>query len=265
MIERLKSLYEAAEYETDLRKQEVSEGELESMRQDSAYLDGHFRDRLKRGAGVSMIAEFKQASPSMGDINTGWSIEDATYTYTRGGAAAMSILTIRHKFSGSLDFIRKVRLESDIPILRKDFIREKYQILEAAALGASAILLIVGGFDDDGELRNLHDYAENIGIDVLVEAHDAVELERALELNPRIVGINNRDLTAEDMAVDLGTFDTLSYYVPDDVVLVAESGYQPIAEHKERIQQGRGDAVLMGTELMRSTNPKDAIEKWNSS
>lgn len=269
MIERLRGLYEAAASETADRRAQVPISELEQMHAELGEVPS-FSEALIEKPEVSLIAEFKQASPSMGEINSDWNAGDAAVAYAIGGAAAMSVLTIEYKFSGSLDFIAEAReglRHKDIrqvPILRKDFIDDEYQIHEAAAYGASAVLLIAGGIDDDGKLRHLYDYADGLGLDSLVEVHDSGEMDRALELDPKIIGINNRNLKGKDMKVSLGTFDLLANRVPYGKTLVAESGYTPTKAHKERASWNGADAVLMGTELMKSGDPAQAIREWNN-
>lgn len=269
MIERLRELYDAATSETASRRSQTPISELEQMHADIDEVPS-FSEALTEKPEVSLIAEFKQASPSTGEINTDRNARDTAVEYAIGGAAAMSVLTIEHKFSGSLDFITEARdglRYKDIkqtPILRKDFINDEYQIHEAAAYGASAVLLITGGIDDDGRLKHLYDYAQNLGLDSLVEVHDSGEMDRALELDPKIIGINNRNLKGKDMKVSLGTFDLLASRVPYGKTLVAEGGYAPTKEHKERVSWNGADAVLMGTELMKSGDPEQAIRDWNN-
>lgn len=269
MIERLRELYDAATSETASRRSQTPISELEQMHADIDEVPS-FSEALIEKPEVSLIAEFKQASPSMGEINTDWNAGDASVAYAIGGAAAMSVLTIDHKFSGSLDFITEARDSlrhkgiKQIPILRKDFIDDEYQIHEAAAYGASAVLLITGGIDDDGRLKHLYDYADTLGLDSLVEVHDSEEMDRALELDPKIISINNRNLKGKDMKVSLGIFDLLANRVPYGKTLVAESGYAPTKEHKERVSWNGADAVLMGTELMKCEDPEQAIRDWNN-
>jgi indole-3-glycerol phosphate synthase len=172
--------------------------------------------------------------------------------YERGGAAALSVLTDEAHFGGSLDDLRAARAACDLPILRKDFIVDPYQLLEAAANGADAVLLIVRALEDD-ELRDLHRTARSLDLDCLVEVHDGEELERALRLDVDVIGINNRNL-------DEGTVDVVTTYelmpdVPAGKTVVAESGISARAELEELERVGV-DAVLIGSALMRAADPE---------
>src|SRR6476646_2775759 len=175
----------------------------------------HFRAR-----GSSVIAEVKRRSPSKGDLADIPDPAALATAYARGGAAAISVLTEERRFGGSLDDLRAVRAAVDTPLLRKDFIVDDYQLLEARAAGADLALLIVAALDDD-ELRRLHDAARELGLTVLVEVHDEPETERAVALGAELIGVNARNL--KTLAVDEATFAKLAPLVPEDRVLVAES------------------------------------------
>ncbi len=175
--------------------------------------------------------------------------------YERGGAAALSILTEGPSFGGSLDDLRAARAASELPILRKDFIVDRYQIDEAVVAGADAILLIVAALSPE-ELRALHVHANERGLDVLVEVHDEPELERALECGAAVLGINNRDLRT--LGVDVRrTFDLLPL-IPEGTVVVAESGFSRPDEFEELSGAGV-HAVLVGEALMRAPDIEDAV------
>jgi indole-3-glycerol phosphate synthase len=205
--------------------------------------------------GVSLIAEHKRRSPSAGAIREELSLEEVVAAYERGGAAALSVLTEGPNFGGSLDDLRRARGASTLPVLRKDFILDAFQVREAFAAGADAILLIVAALDD-GPLAELHGLAADLGLAALVEVHAERELERALAVSPSIIGINNRDLTT--LAVDRRrTFD-LRARVPDDVRVVAESGYSR-AEQLRELEAAGIDAVLVGEALMRSPDIASAV------
>ena len=152
-----------------------------------------FADALSR-PGLSVIAEHKRRSPSAGTIREGLKIEDVVGAYERGGAAALSVLTEHVGFGGTLDDLRRARAAATLPILRKDFVVDPYQVTESMAAGADAILLIVAALAP-GELAGLYAQAQRFGLGVLVEVHDAPELELAVQLHPQVIGINNRDLT----------------------------------------------------------------------
>jgi indole-3-glycerol phosphate synthase len=217
--------------------------------------DRPFAEALER-PGVSVIAEFKRRSPSAGEIRPGATVEDIVGAYERAGAAALSVLTEERHFGGSLDDLRAARAASSLPIMRKDFIVDAYQLVESAVAGADAILLIVAALDDD-ELHDLHAFAGELDLDVVVEVHTADELERALDtIDPDVIGINNRDLT--DFTVDVGrTFEILTD-VPAGKTVVSESGF---AHHEQLLEVERVgvDAVLVGESLMRAPDPEAAL------
>src|SRR6476661_8155382 len=188
-----------------------------------------------RAAGSSVISEVKRRSPSKGalaDIPDPASLAQA---YARGGAAAISVLTEERRFGGSLDDLRTVRAAVETPILRKDFIVESYQLVEARAAGADLALLIVAALDDD-TLRRLHDEARDLGLTVLVEVHDEAETERAVALGAELVGVNARNL--KTLEVDPDAFGRLAPLVPDDRVKVAESGITDPQDVKRFVSEG---------------------------
>jgi indole-3-glycerol phosphate synthase len=206
-----------------------------------------FADALRR-PGLSLIAEHKRSSPSAGVIREGLSLEHVVGAYERGGAAALSILTEGPSFGGSLDDLRAARAASGLPILRKDFVVDPYQVHEALGAGADAILLIVAALTA-AELEELHELAGGLGLAVLVEVHDGRELEVAAGVGARLIGINNRDLTT--LEVDTRrTFELLAR-VPDGATIVSESGFGSRAELDE-LERAGIDAVLIGEALMRS-------------
>ena len=209
--------------------------------------------RPLRCHGVALIAETKRASPSKGLLCPDYRPLDLARAYAANGAAAISVLTESHFFGGSLDDLAEIRrgLEVDIPLLRKDFILEPYQVYEARAFGADAVLLIAAVLGD-GVLGELLSLVRELGMAALVEVHDEEELERVLPLEPRVVGINNRDL--RDFSVDLETFGRLRALVPDDVVAVAESGVRSAADVGRLAQMG-ADAVLVGEALVTAPDP----------
>ena len=200
--------------------------------------------------GLSLIAEHKRSSPSAGVIREDLALEDVVTAFGRGGAAALSILTEGPSFGGSLDDLRRARAATDLPVLRKDFIVDRYQVVESLAAGADAVLLIVAALDDD-TLRELHELAAELGLAALVEVHDAAELDRALAAEARIVGVNNRDLTT--LEVDVNRTFELRELVPEGVTVVAESGLRDRAQ-LDRLGAAGVDAVLIGEALMRSAD-----------
>jgi len=218
-----------------------------------------FSEALTR-PGVSIIAEHKRRSPSAGLIREGATVADVVCAYERGGAAALSILTEPHHFGGSLDDLRDARATTNLPILRKDFVVDPYQLYEAAAAGADAVLLIVAALERL-DLARLYEEARAIDLDVLVEVHDEDELETALEIDADVIGINNRDL--HDFSVDLErTYELLSD-VPAGKTVVSESGIET-REQVEDLERVGVDAVLIGEMLMRAPDPEDALRSLGS-
>ncbi len=208
-----------------------------------------------RAAGSSVIAEVKRRSPSKGELADIADPAALAAHYAAGGAAAISVLTEERRFGGSLADLRAVRAAVDTPVLRKDFIVTDYQLVEARAAGADLVLLIVAALDDD-TLRRLHDRARGLGLTVLVEVHDEAEAGRALALDAALVGVNARNL--KTLAVDPDTFGRLATQLPDDRVLVAESGVTGPTDVQRYTDLG-ARAVLVGEALVRGGAPRDAV------
>jgi indole-3-glycerol phosphate synthase len=208
-----------------------------------------------RAPGSSVIAEVKRKSPSKGELADIPDPASLAASYAAGGAAAISVLTERRRFGGSLDDLVAVRAAVDIPVLRKDFIVTSYQLVEARAAGADLALLIVAALDDD-DLRRLHDEARELGLTVLVEVHDEAETERAVALGAELVGVNARNL--KTLAVDDDTFGRLAPLVPEDRVLVAESGISGPDDVTRFVGEG-ARAVLVGEALVRDGDPTGAV------
>jgi indole-3-glycerol phosphate synthase len=217
-------------------------------------VDGRARDDVRSlpdalaRPGLSVIAEHKRQSPSAGPIRADLALEDVVAAYERGGAAALSILTEGPYFGGSLDDLRAARSAVGLPLLRKDFIVDSYQVHEAFAAGADAILLIVAALTRD-ELTAFHDEARGLGLSALVEVHDERELEVALELAPALIGINNRDL--KTLQVDTRRTFELVDRVHGQALVVSESGFSR-REQLEELQAAGVNGVLIGEALMRS-------------
>jgi indole-3-glycerol phosphate synthase len=210
--------------------------------------------------GISVIAEFKRRSPSAGTLRERPDVAELVGAYERGGAAALSILTEGPHFDGSLEDLREARAACELPILRKDFIVDPYQLHEAHVGGADAVLLIAAALDQLA-LLDLHEQARELGFDVLVEVHDRAELARANEVGARLIGINNRDL--RDFSVDVERTFALLEEVPDDVVVVSESGIATVAQ-LQRLEERGVQAVLVGETLMRSPDPEAALRAMRS-
>jgi indole-3-glycerol phosphate synthase len=249
----LDHLVAAAREEVERRSAEVPLERLAEQLADRGD-DRPFSEALVR-PGLSVIAEFKRSSPSGGEIRPGAEVAEIATAYERGGAAALSVLTEPRSFGGSLEDLRAAREASSLPILRKDFIVDPYQLYEAAVGGADAILLIVAALSD-ADLRWLHTEARGLDLDCLVEVHDEEDLERALDLDCDVIGINNRNL--RDLRVDLETTPELLTDVPAGKTVVSESGYST-REQFEELERVGVDAVLVGETLMRAEDPEAAV------
>jgi indole-3-glycerol phosphate synthase len=215
-----------------------------------------FSEALLR-PGISLIAEHKRRSPSAGAIREDSTVDQIVLAYERGGAAALSILTEPFPFGGSLDDLRAARGVSHLPVLRKDFIVDPYQLYESAAAGADAILLIVAALEPDA-LYELLQEAGALDLDALVEIHDERELEVALEVEADVLGINNRDL--DDFSVDIErTYDLLAD-IPAGKTVVSESGFTT-RDQLDELDRVGVDAVLIGETLMRAPDVEDATRR----
>ena len=215
-----------------------------------------FKEALVR-PGVSVIAEFKRGSPSAGAIDPDADVASFVSAYERGGAAAISVLTDEPHFHGSLADLEQARAVTALPILRKDFIVDPYQLWEAAIAGADAALLIVPALADE-DLALLFEEAAALDLDCVVEVHDEEDLERALRIDPEVIGINNRDLRT--LEVDTSVAEELVTDVPAGKTVIAESGYTDRAQVEELDRIGV-DAVLIGETLMRCADPEAMVRE----
>lgn len=206
-----------------------------------------FSEALKRKDRVNIIAEFKRASPSKGIINDASDPADKTAEYERAGAAAVSVLTEEDHFLGSIEDLSRVRLSVRVPILRKDFIFDPFQIQESRISGASAVLLIAAMLDDK-TIAELMETAASLGLDALVEVHDSRELERAEMLGARLIGVNNRDLKTFDVSLDRSR--ELIKRKPANSLMISESGLSSYVQIEELKEQGF-DGFLVGEALMK--------------
>lgn len=213
-----------------------------------------FAAALRSPAEVRLLAEIKNRSPSAGPIREGADPVEVARSYEAGGAAALSVLTDEQFFGGSLQALQRVREAVALPLLRKDFIIDPVQIWEARAAGADAILLIVRILTD-AQLRDLHDEARALGLDVLVEIHDPAELDRALAIGATLIGVNNRDLST--FRTDLVLSLTVAPDIDPEVTLVAESGIRT-SEDVQRLGAVGVDAILVGESLMRQPDLREA-------
>ena len=205
--------------------------------------------------GTAVIAEVKKASPSMGVIRASFDSVAIAESYAAAGATCLSVLTDEKYFQGSGRYLRLIRAAVGLPLLRKDFIVDEYQIVEARALGADAILLIVAALSDD-ELAAFTRLAHDLGLDVLVEVHDEAECERALKLPLRVIGVNNRNL--HDFSVSLDTTRRIKAMVPPDYLVVSESGIHTRADI-DALQADGISAFLVGGALMQADDPGAAL------
>jgi indole-3-glycerol phosphate synthase len=219
-----------------------------------------FAGALRGSEHLAVIAELKRRSPSKGDLAPDLDPAGTATAYAAGGATAVSVLTDRVFFGGSVDDLSQARdAAPNIPVLRKDFTIDAEQVYETRAIGADAILLIVAAVPDDALLRDLHDLARDLGLAALVEAHDEAELERALDLGAPIVGVNARNLATFDE--DLAVVARLAATIPPDIVAVAESAIRAPADAAQMARVGF-DAVLVGEALVRAEDPAALVRAF---
>lgn len=212
------------------------------------------RARIEAGQ-PAVIAEIKKASPSKGVMRPEFYPAEIAESYARHGAACLSVLTDRDFFQGGEEYLREARAACDLPVIRKDFLIDPYQVVEARAIGADCILLIAAALDD-ATMRRLSDLAGELGMDVLVEVHDAAELERALKLDLPLIGINNRDLRTFE--VHLATTLDLLAAIPEDRIVVTESGI--LAPEDVALMRSRGvNAFLVGEAFMKAEQPGEKL------
>lgn len=216
--------------------------------------EGALRAKIAAGQ-AAVIAEIKKASPSKGVLRAEFIPADIAQSYAEYGAACLSVLTDKQFFQGSVDYLKQARASCDLPVLRKDFMIDVYQVYEARAMGADAILLIAACLDDD-QMADMEAVARSLDMAVLVEVHDRQELSRALKLKTRLVGINNRNLQTFEVSLQT-TLDMLPD-VPADRLLVTESGIQTVAD-VERMRDAQVHAFLVGEAFMRASEPGEAL------
>ena len=242
-------------------REAVGEDDLAQQAAEASGATRGFRSALASGSRPRIVAELKRRSPSKGEIRPGFDPVDCAHAYAEGGAAALSVLTDEHYFGGHLDYLEKVRRAVSLPLLRKDFVIDRYQLYEARLRGADAVLLIVAAFPGAAgadSLASLRSAALGLGLDVLVEVHDEAELEVALGIGADLLGVNNRDLRTFD--VDLGTTERLAARAPEGVVLVAESGIST-TQDIERLEAAGAHACLVGESLMRESDLALALRR----
>ncbi|RZL49918.1 MAG: indole-3-glycerol phosphate synthase TrpC [Variovorax sp.] len=237
---------------------------LEAMRFDAESrvltrdFEGALRRRIAAGQ-AAVIAEVKKASPSKGVLREDFEPADIAQSYAEGdgevSAACLSVLTDRQFFQGSVDFLKQARASCDLPVLRKDFMVDPYQIYESRAMGADAVLLIAACLDD-AQMKDFEAIARDLGMAVLVEVHDGAELDRALKLRTPLIGINNRDLNTFEVSIE--TTLALRARVPSDRVLVTESGIGT-RDDVARLREAGVQAFLVGEAFMRASDPGTAL------
>ena len=244
------------------KKDEVAEAKsatplsaLDSLARETPSPRG-FENALRKRAGdtYALIAEIKKASPSKGLIRADFDPISLADAYARGGATCLSVLTDGPSFQGSPAHLRLARAQACLPIIRKDFMIDPYQIAEARAWGADCILLIMACLSDEAA-RDLSAAAQHYGLDVLIETHDEIEVERALKTGPGMIGVNNRNL--KTFATDISTTERLAPLVPTDRLLVSESGINRNAD-LVRLRSAGAKAFLVGESLMRADNVEAA-------
>ncbi len=238
------------------QKEIITEGEMIRFASISMRRSCGFRQALSK-KGLSIIGEFKNASPSMGEIKSVVDLPDRIRQYSFS-VDAISCLTEEDHFDGSVEYFKDIREMTDLPMIRKDFIIDEYQIYEAKTIGADAILLIAAILGDE-ELTDFQKLAKHLGMDVLLEVHDEDEMQRAVKLGADIIGVNNRNL--KDFTIDLNTTKRLRDMAPKGSVFVSESGVTT-DEDIRFLRECNVDALLVGTALMQSENPFEQARSW---
>jgi indole-3-glycerol phosphate synthase len=242
-------------------KSSVSPAVIKLMAQQSRAVVPHHAlvNALSDEERINIIAEFKRKSPSRGEIRSGADPASMARSYETAGAAAVSVLTEEDYFDGSLDDLRAVRQAIALPVLRKDFIFEDYQVYESAAVGADALLLIVAALDDETLVRLRRIAEDELGMDALIEVHTREEMDRAVKSGARIIGVNNRNLSTFEVSLD--TSVDLAQHAPNGTLLISESGIGSAADIARLRSLGyRG--FLIGESLMRADDPEIAIRRF---
>lgn len=239
-------------------KVKISEQEMRRMAEEKKGGNHSFCHALKK-PGISIIGEFKQASPSLGKIVSKIDLTERMEEYSQS-VDAVSCLTEEDYFLGNAEYLKRIRKMTELPILRKDFMIEPYQFYEAKVIGAEAVLLIAAILDDV-MMKDFYQLSRELGLDALVEVHDEREMERALKLDAEIIGVNNRNL--KDFTISLDNTKRLSKYMPREKIFVAESGIVS-DEDVKFLKDCRVDAFLIGRAFMESENPKELAQKWKN-
>ncbi|MEX1307358.1 MAG: indole-3-glycerol phosphate synthase TrpC [Eubacteriales bacterium] len=235
--------------------------DLDQMKQGTDMYSRTFKQALTKSDDIAIIGEIKKASPSKGVIKPKFSVKDLAKSYDKADVQALSVLTEQDYFLGSPDYIKTAKENAHLPVLRKDFIFDPWQVYESHLLGADAILLIAAILDNQ-KLKQLYDLAMGLGLSVLTEVHDEEELMRVLDVDVDIIGINNRNLN--DFSVDLATTETLAAKIPSGKVKVSESGIFDFA-NLSRMRDAGVDALLIGESLMRAKDIPKAVQELRGS
>lgn len=245
-----------------IHKTQISEAEMIRLAEEAVKAGSRpenlFYNNLAKD-GISIIGEFKKASPSLGKITEKIDLMERIEEYN-ASVDAISCLTEEDHFCGCVDYLKQIRGKSELPIIRKDFMVDEYQFYEAKVIGADAVLLITAILDD-AQMKSFYELSRELKLDVLVETHDEYEIERALKIDPRIIGVNNRNL--KDFTISLENTGRLRQYIPQDKVYVAESGIMSDEDVKYLKEVGV-DAFLIGRAFMESDNPRELAKKWKS-
>ncbi len=238
-------------------KAKISESEMRRLAEQEIKRASHtFYENLAK-PGLSIIGEFKKASPSLGQITSQIDLMERIDEYN-ASVDAISCLTEEDHFHGSVEYLKQIREKSELPIIRKDFMIDPYQFYEAKAIGSDAVLLITAILDDV-QMRDFYQLARELDLDVLVETHDEYEIERAMKIDPRIIGVNNRNL--KDFSITLETTKRLRKYIPADKVFVAESGIMGDEDVKFLSEVGV-DGFLIGRAFMEAKEPAVLAKRW---
>lgn len=254
----LDDIVEAKKKQLVLDKAEISEEEMKALAGACERESVSFYEALKK-PGLSIIGEFKKASPSHGKMDNKIELTDRIDQYNEA-VDAISCLTEEKYFLGGKDYFKQIRKMTPLPMIRKDFIIDPYQIFEAKVIGADCILLIAAILSDR-ELKLFYELAYVLGMDALVEVHDETEMMRAVGLDAKIIGVNNRNL--KDFTIDLHNTKRLAKLVPEETVLVAESGVSA-DEDVAFLKEAGVDALLIGTVFMEAEEPLALAKRWKS-
>ncbi|MCK4325155.1 indole-3-glycerol phosphate synthase TrpC [bacterium] len=253
----LEEIIEHKRVEVEARKKKVGLADLKSKLADAPQIRSFKEAISKPTNNINLIAEIKRASPSAGLIRKDFHPVEIAKIYQEAGAAAISILTDEKFFEGSIDFLPQVKREVSLPLLRKDFIIDEYQIYESRTYGADALLLIAGTLSE-AQMTEFLSLSHDLEMDCLVEVHNEEELKKVLETPAEIIGINNRDLST--FQVDLSTTRRLRKLIPDSKIVVAESGIRS-REDVQLLAEEKVDAILVGESLLRSKDTRGKIEE----